>query len=681
MNESTSFEQEFSNMAYALLQDTLPELMEYNVGFEVADSNDAKTNVTGIFGFKINGRSYVAPAKFINNELKPIMHIIDVEDNEVLPLNSDFLSMIKRKNPPKMGHGVKADVSKFPAFNMRNLMVYPFTDKYAGFKESRKYCEKINPRRNLATFLHESPSGIKRAFLEACKSNRNLFDNCLDIYGEEVMKFAFADVEREKKASRKSPGYEIIDHNSSIEKKARLSKKEKTQLEWSGMVIRDCRDVNGKPIQYTETYSEHSFSSPCRDGIYRVTTNKGEIKAAIFLDISYFHTKSNVPNTCVIVDIESRSWCVYDPSRIVLRTDEIWDIPEDFFTTIKSVNNKSGKNNNYMLYEELHDRKRVYEPFRVDKKVKSKKGDFFTIIPNYEFRGHSLECGYPPSRTRRPKEYPQDKILPGRNFDEAILCVKSGGKISHIGSDLLVPKDTKVVILKEMDLMVIGTPDIDTYTFDGFQMVKASSRQLIIDNKVEKTYLNKRAAVEDLMLNMGLYGPNALQCVETEQPFLIKRANNPFFNYMNTAMDGYVDAPGGEEQMQIEEFPLGELGSYDAINYNQVNEINEDIEKAMQMSSMGMKRIFDHSLIGTLGKMTDISQDIRSYIPDIYKSIDALGRITMQLWNNYDIFQESFGLNEVSEFEELLKDTFNNLGEIVIHLENKAIGKEKKELA
>lgn len=706
-NTSTAFEQEFSNMAHGFLQDTVPELIKHNIGFEIVEANEAKTDVTGVFGFKINGKNYIVPVKFVNNELKPMIMIVDVDDNTIDVLNSEQVAELKKSKPGKMGRADKINVKNSPHMNMRDFLVYPFTHKQASedvswikkayfdlkaktASEIRSHIRNlgnIDKSSNVLTFIGRSNNHVKRAFLNMAEGHEDLWKKCVDIYGIGSIKKACLDNVTGIKVQ--APSYEIIDIDSPHEKKAKLTMKEKVDLEHTDLVIRDCRDPKSINKTYDVFYNEHTYVTPNKTGIYHVATNKGFVKCAIFMNITHFHTKSIAPKRCIIVDMQSRSWCVYNPSHLVLANDIVEPIKDKDYMKLGSLHGNTDRSNYYILHEETTESEKVYEPFRIDTKTKSDKGTFYTVAPNPNFRENAVSC-IDAATKEYPREYPHDEIQTGRSFDEAVIWIKDAGKINQFGVDIFAPKDAKVFSLKKQDLVIMGSVDIDSYTFEGFSIVKASSLGYSVDGRFH-SFKTKRATVESMMNDLGIHGPTALMHIEKENEFhmrksdLQKKAFGMFSDYSPAGlMQPITSPPNGEQTIDIRDFPAGNYNNM-MPNLSPVQQLDSDdiareIEMATMMAEKGMKNIFDHSLIGSLSKITDIYTNLRSHIPSIEKTIDSLGRIIFLMWDNYEEFAESFGINEVPEFESLLKETFSNLGDIKLHIQSKDIGKKQREI-
>ena len=77
--------------------------------------------------------------------------------------------------------------------------------------------------------------------------------------------------------------------------------------------------------------------------------------------------------------------------------------------------------------------------------------------------------------------------------------------------------------------------------------------------------------------------------------------------------------------------------------------------------------------IGGLAKVYDTGSVIDSYVPEMMKALDRLGRILfLYYWKNDD-FAERYGTEDIADMEDLLRSVFKSFGELVLQLRKKSI--------
>jgi hypothetical protein len=100
-----------------------------------------------------------------------------------------------------------------------------------------------------------------------------------------------------------------------------------------------------------------------------------------------------------------------------------------------------------------------------------------------------------------------------------------------------------------------------------------------------------------------------------------------------------------------------------------------DTDLAMQAAGMGQQTVFDHSMLGSLAQITDVSELINQYLPDLEAALDKLGRLLFLYWWHQEQFKESFGITKMKELEDRLRNVFKTFGELVLDLKQKERGR------
>lgn len=94
---------------------------------------------------------------------------------------------------------------------------------------------------------------------------------------------------------------------------------------------------------------------------------------------------------------------------------------------------------------------------------------------------------------------------------------------------------------------------------------------------------------------------------------------------------------------------------------------------ATQAEQSGQKHVFDHATIGGLARLYDTSAALDQYIPEMYRSLDRIGRILfMFYWKNED-FESRYGASDMADLEDTLRSVFKSFGGLVSMLEQKSI--------
>jgi hypothetical protein len=99
----------------------------------------------------------------------------------------------------------------------------------------------------------------------------------------------------------------------------------------------------------------------------------------------------------------------------------------------------------------------------------------------------------------------------------------------------------------------------------------------------------------------------------------------------------------------------------------------QTMQTAMQAAQQGDKQVFDVSSIASLLKATRDDSMVDRYIPDLRKALDRLGRILFSLYWHGQEFQDRFGKADMPKLEDGLRNSFEDLGDIVLQLMQKTV--------
>ena len=94
-------------------------------------------------------------------------------------------------------------------------------------------------------------------------------------------------------------------------------------------------------------------------------------------------------------------------------------------------------------------------------------------------------------------------------------------------------------------------------------------------------------------------------------------------------------------------------------------------------SDQGQKEVFDLSLLSSLIRSSgDIDGKIQDFLKEVILGNDRIGRIMfLYYWHNQD-FSDRYGDKDLSELEDLLRETFKSVGDLVLFLKQKSIEPE-----
>jgi len=98
---------------------------------------------------------------------------------------------------------------------------------------------------------------------------------------------------------------------------------------------------------------------------------------------------------------------------------------------------------------------------------------------------------------------------------------------------------------------------------------------------------------------------------------------------------------------------------------------------AQQAAESGQKNVFDHAAIGGLAKLNDSAAVIDTYVPELTKALDRLGRILFLFYWKNEEFADRYGTEDLAEMEDSIRGVFKSFGDLVLQLKQKSIDADK----
>jgi hypothetical protein len=236
----------------------------------------------------------------------------------------------------------------------------------------------------------------------------------------------------------------------------------------------------------------------------------------------------------------------------------------------------------------------------------------------------------------------------------------------------MVPSDKyKAMELSRDSLNVTHRPHLEYDVDSEYTNYKVASYALFQNGSFVKKFDSQREAEFSLISELGLSGYDAARYASGGE-FFVKRAFVPDLPGMGGLGRSLIGAevPGGVTEPEYMSYSGEDKGPVSGLVADSDN-LKREIDKAVGLSEMGMKDVFDSVMIGTLSRLTDVTSELRSYIPELVKGLDKIARTLFVFWHRGDKIKEKYTLNEFSETEDLLKDTFKNLGKIVLDMKKK----------
>ena len=134
----------------------------------------------------------------------------------------------------------------------------------------------------------------------------------------------------------------------------------------------------------------------------------------------------------------------------------------------------------------------------------------------------------------------------------------------------------------------------------------------------------------------------------------------PWTNYI---LDTESDKPIIEQHRIGDRWSQDDSGAIDTMNPMQLYDLSKN---------KGMGNLFEHGVVGELVKTYDAAGLVQTYIPDMEKALDRVGRIIFLFYWKPEDFAQAYGSDDQTDMENKLLSNFKSLGEMVLDLLQRA---------
>ena len=718
-----SFEQAFFELAYDKLQSKLSNLIPFLVGFQLVKKSDNDTKAVGVFGFKSsNGQILFVPVFFINGKIKELQILYSRNNNSFYPLNEDFAELFLKDDVTGLGSVAKQRKEEINHDivnpSMRNVIWPPRTGRisYAEAKDLEEKNEEVfnkvsecllskktyEKSPELLSFVKGADNNVKEAFWDILEKDASFTDAVRGFYSDETIAEALrvAPIIKEARTAK----LKVVDFNETKEFKG-LPDKSKKEVATRGYSIIDNRidkDISELGIfKFKET-----FTNPTQTGFYPYITQIGTIRHGLiitgveYLLAGYSHPKA------IVLDLEAeRKGQAYeeDTNKIFIK-DQI--TVKDISSAMHLLEEPAEALPGYEDYILINENLKATEPFR--------------IVENYKDASGIRRIKVEPTWNEPRVNNGDSNICNGRSdFAILILTKKPGDRLERRNHAIYIPKGFKLLklhlsasyypftdssltkedqtkrdkeITDERARIRQGKPG-NFYCLAGllrenntfpFTLRTNGSDYFLDVGGAKATYANPLEAKIAMVTDVGLREKDAELALQDLIPN-IKRSG-----YVKIATTGEQTLSLQDEQPETNEFGQPTYYGVPWVDMHDCSDgyakdptrmglgvkpdepqINQTINQAVQLAQSGQKEIFDTQAIAALSKYTASNDKVLEFVPNFVSTLDKLGRMLFLAYWDTDTFEESYGKDELPELIELVKNVFNNLGDLVIFLKRK----------
>jgi len=336
VTSDTQFERTFSDLAYSVLSDKAPALLDHLVGFQVLDVNDDQTKAVGVFGCKIDEEWLYVPVFFMNGELRgqelaylknqdsfipmkenwiqfimnrtphTLGQATDLEKNEVFtnttdllpfqgsPSNSTKLASFEDTDSPDSGLSKVANnkLINIPIWGHRNKQAWsePVEAALAKLPTGGRY-EKAAQNLDVVNFLKSTGPKCTRSFLELMSKNAGLTNSLLQYYDIQDFNIKFA-----SPVDVKLKPVQIVSYSEKDKWKSQfLNDQDKEKLLKGEVIVKDNRTNTSKVYNLT---TPQRAEAPNTTGVYEVLGKDGDLTKCLVIVSPLSVSKYGYPTSC-----------------------------------------------------------------------------------------------------------------------------------------------------------------------------------------------------------------------------------------------------------------------------------------------------------------------------------------------------------------------------------------------
>jgi hypothetical protein len=719
---SQEFEQGFFQLAYDKLQSKLFNLLPFMVGFELVKRSPDDTRAIGVFGFKSgNGQILYVPAFFINGKVKDMEIMYSKNNNQFYPLNEDFAALFLKDDVTGIGAPSRESKEEIQRSsrqsNLTDVIRPPRTGKisYAEAKEDVEFNAEMHKTAttnwlefkatgkpaSLTEYLVDAPTNVKVAFVSLLEKDAEYASAVRSFYTDDELVAALA-VKQAEVAPPVEPELQLLrfGEDTDLHKQAA---KTKAKLLDKGFCLVDKRPEEKKSVVGLFTYTE-KFGNPVEPGCYHYVTQLGDLcKGLVLIKPRSLMTGFSLDKSIVVnLETEKLGHAYIVKNREIFVKDNI--VVKDFSDLLKELPDVAAGEPGFDDYILINDRLVVSQPFRIVENFKDAN----------QIRKLKVRCTYgwnDSACCNSGPESERDTFL--------VLTKQVNDKLEHRNGIVYVPRGFKLL---KLDTNVNCYPK---YEFNESDAARKKKREAAdeLENKLTASKPGGLHCLEMLLTTKNVF-PLTLQSNGSEYFLNIQGAKAKYASAEETLISLVAEAGLAESDAQMlldsvklkhktagtiklaylgdqqlslqEEQPsMDEFGTptYYGVPHVETastedgyrgdptqiglgvkpdqDSVNQNVNSATSLAQGGQKEIFDTQSIATLSRYTDPSSKILSYVPDFITSLDKLGRMLFMSYWQTDEFEEMYGKDELPELVELVKNVFNNLGDLIIFLKRK----------
>lgn len=687
---TVSFEMKFAQVADVHLNDRVPTLAPYKVGYQVLDKTEDDTRAFGISAYIVDDRWLYIPVFFVDGKLKgsEMMYVKDLDI--IVPAMDNWVAHLRTQSVSEAGKPVDRHKDEHldtpPEVAQMDMklagdMILGLDDDPESLIDSTT-CRRMFSRYNTAVKypdLTEVPSLGKvasRRFIDTFLNCPDFTNALLRFYTpDDIQKVAHECAKVCTETPEDKPDalriYGIRDKEA-----ADLADSEKQLLNKHGIYIRDERRKLSK-VFHTEVKSD-TIGNITQPGMYDVLLTDGDFRTFIVIQ----------PKDADSLDSRNCPKPAYERSEPPGGDVALIDPKKPAVCHIVAKNRVFGR--------PVYDVNGLLDSPE-DAQEKGKDADMPTILAT--LRKHQDRNLYA-SRILLVKDKDnsisvslltdscgasKDKGIRTLYNDRRVHIVSEDGILGLVSdtSDFRIPKGTRMFVVEELQDVLGDMSDIQcalekTAGLDTLDVFSDGGLTAFDTGKGISQPMRLESAVNYLTRSHGIYAGQAVNMLKEasrestrRKRYLVKHASA----YRMSDYEGTAPMLEGQVPVRTKD-ALTETTATSSGKKQQNVLPQQVIDKATAAGEAGIREVFDVEVLKGLLDKADLSEVRKDFTSRMMQGMDATGRMLFLLYWHMDMFEDRFGGDDTGQMEDNLKETFLQLGDLILFIKDKNIDGE-----
>jgi len=696
-------EQNLAELAFASVSEKSPSLMDYYLGFDLVEKNDAGTKAAGIMGFQIGKELIYVPILFLNGKVKgtDVMYLKGSDTfavNDETKINSIIAKAVDggaESEEEEKSVSDTGEVSKA----MGLFSSPPDSAKTASWENTRfnDFDDLVQDKgpwnMSLPDFLQRAGKDFfqKAASILAIPE---VWENVTKYYDpQDLMAYKIEKVAEAPKINTnmvQGPYVVKIDKALDIEKQAGIklfTDEDKREMFAKGYIIKNAAEGDkASKVKIIGREGDRQFIETVNTtGVYSIIDHEGKARECAIMfannppfgNAPHCNTKGT-SSEVYIIDKSGKASNVQNGASIYKAdTGRTTDKEiSDFVSADKISSGKSIEGNNLFCSPDGSEifSVYIYNTIRNGNKMTYDTGGGLIYIPvDRKLVGKSAKVKsangvvYVPSdylvipighdRTG-PKEESQEgsSIIPGNISSIPKLLEKHGAEKIHIerfghSGDVKVSVSGKTASLRERCDVV-------------FRLVKEASLSIESAEKIAtEIFDNKQYKLDAQFIRAKIAEPSL---------------PDPNTQAGTTPSGVQMEAPASATEEMVAREGVPKQNPNDPSQGTWSRPSDEDMDLIERAADSESREVFDPAMIGTIVRTTRAMNMVEDFLPEFTDNMDRMIRLLLLFyWHNAE-FADSYGIDQMADFEDLLLTTIKSTSKTIFFLEQKMNKNEGK---